>query len=249
MSKAQKEAAKLGEVGEEQVTDPATVEQLRKAGRELAALPKQECAASDSADSLRSGAKKYRQSQEAMDKQAGLLSRAADALARSRDAKALADAKQGLRGKQDEGSKLLADSEGKVADNASRESLQQAIADAGKVDSAQPGDYVKVQANLQGAIDAVNANVQAKADADAQAAAAAAAQAAQVAQVPVQRGQSYQPAYQPAQPAPQASQPAPQAPAPAAGGSGDKHYRIGTEHQQGTGGCAIGMFGNPTGNC
>ena len=108
------------------------------------------------------------------------VARAAKAVIASRDAKALEDAKAALDGKKEEASRLLADSDGKVADNATRDGLQQAIGQAGQAKGDQAKAYRDAVGALQAAIDRVNASMQAKSQADQQAAAQAAqAQAAQ----------------------------------------------------------------------
>ncbi|MBI0142248.1 hypothetical protein H3V02_03520 [Bifidobacterium sp. W8106] len=108
------------------------------------------------------------------------VARAAKAVTASRDAKALEDARTALDGKKGEASRLLADSDGKVADNATRDGLQQAIDQAGQAEGDKAKAYQDAANALQAAIDRVNASVQTKSQADQQAAAQAAqAQAAQ----------------------------------------------------------------------
>ncbi|MSD91083.1 hypothetical protein [Bifidobacterium asteroides] len=107
------------------------------------------------------------------------VARAAKAVIASRDAKTLDDAKAALNTKKDEASKLLGDSDGKVADNATRDNLQTAINQAGQVKGDEAKAYQDAAGSLQAAIDRVNASVQAKSQADQQAAAQAQAQAAQ----------------------------------------------------------------------
>ena len=111
------------------------------------------------------------------------LSKAAKAVTASRDAKALDDAKAALDGKKGEASKLLADSDGKVADNATRDGLQQAIGQAGQAKGDKAKAYQDAADALQAAIDRVNASMQARSQADQQ----AAAQAAQAAQQQAQK--------------------------------------------------------------
>ena len=111
------------------------------------------------------------------------VARAAKAVTASRDAKALEDARTALDGKKEEASRLLADSDGKVADNATRDGLQQAIDQAGQAEGDKAKAYRNAVGALQAAIDRVNASVQAKSQADQQ----AAAQAAQAAQQQAQK--------------------------------------------------------------
>ena len=74
--------------------------------------------------------------------------------------------------------RLLKDSDGKVADNATRDALSNAIDAAnGLKDGNDPAKIDGARKTLEDAINGVNASVQAKTDADAQAAAAAAAAA------------------------------------------------------------------------
>lgn len=108
------------------------------------------------------------------------LSKAVRAVAESKAAKRLDDAKTNLTAKLDEASRLLADSDGKVADNATRDALSNAIDAAnGLKDGNDPAKIDGARKTVEDAINGVNASVQAKTDADAQAAAAAAAAAAQ----------------------------------------------------------------------
>lgn len=108
------------------------------------------------------------------------VAKAAGAVLASRDAKTLEDARTALNAKKEEASKLLADSDGKVADKATRDGLQQAIDQAGQVKGDAAKAYQDAANALQAAIDQVNASVQAKSQADQQAAEQAAqAQAAQ----------------------------------------------------------------------
>ena len=74
--------------------------------------------------------------------------------------------------------RLLKDSDGKVADNATRDALSNAIDAAnGLKDGNDPAKIDGARKTVEDAINGVNASVQAKTDADAQAAAAAAAAA------------------------------------------------------------------------
>ena len=106
--------------------------------------------------------------------------KAGKAVLASRDAKSLEDAKTALNAKKDEASKLLSDSDGKVADNAVRDSLQQAISQAGSIKDNKTKTYQDAAAALQSAIDQVNTSIQQKNQAapPAQAAAPAARQPA-----------------------------------------------------------------------
>ena len=138
------------------------------------------------------------------------VARAAKAVLASRDAKALEDARTALDGKKGEASRLLADSDGRVADNATRDGLQQAIDQVGQAKGDEAKAYRDAAAALQAAIDQVNASMQAKSQADQQAAAQAqasqqqaqrqgAAQRRQASSSNGRRGsaQSRRPAYRP----------------------------------------------------
>ena len=115
------------------------------------------------------------------------VARAAKAVTASRDAKALEDARTALDGKKEEASRLLADSDGKVADNATRDTLQQAIDQAGQAKGDKAKAYRDAANALQAAIDRVNASMQTKSQADQQAAAQAQAAQQQAQKQPAQR--------------------------------------------------------------
>lgn len=110
-------------------------------------------------------------------------------------AKKLADAKTKLQTTVDTASKLLTDSDGKVADNATRDALKKAIDAAKKLlkegKETDPAKYVTKA--LDDAVNGVNASVEAKRKADEEAAAQAAAEAAAAAAAQAQR--SYTPSY------------------------------------------------------
>ena len=119
------------------------------------------------------------------------LSKAVRAVIESKAAKTLETAKTNLTAKLDEASRLLADSDGKVADNATRDALSNAIDAAnGLKDGNDPAKIDGARKTVEDAINGVNASVQAKTDADAQAAAAA-AQAQAQAQSAYNGGSSY----------------------------------------------------------
>jgi hypothetical protein len=118
---------------------------------------------------------------------------AADAVVASREAKVLADAKGSLSSAVKAAQGTLDSSQGKVADNASREALQKALDAANKVLADEgvkdPKRYRDVQASLAAPVKSVNDSVAAKAAAD-KAAADAAAQAAARAQAQSSSGSS-----------------------------------------------------------
>ena len=171
-------------INADQVKDAKTVVAMARSVKDAEGLKLQtvRCNATMSTGDLNATADKARK----FDGKFAAVDKAAKAVTASRDAKTLEDAKAALNAKKDEASKLLADSDGKVADNATRDGLQQAIDQAGRIKSGKAKAYQDAANALQAAIDQVNASMQAKSQADQQAAAQAAqAQAAQ--QQPAQR--------------------------------------------------------------
>ena len=170
------DAADAAAVKAEQVTDSKTVESL---GKELKAMaPEYEGCVADDAKGLDAATAKLNEQADWYETHEKSLSKAVRAVAESKAAKSLETAKTNLTAKLDEASKLLADSDGKVADNATRDALSNAIDAAnGLKDGNDPAKIDGARKTLEDAINGVNASVQAKTDADAQAAAAAAAAA------------------------------------------------------------------------
>ena len=165
----------------DQVKDAKTVVAMARSVKDAEGIkePTIRCKASMSTGDLNAAAGQARK----IDGRYAAVARAAKAVLASRDAKALDDARTALDGKKGEASRLLADSDGKVADNATRDGLQQAIGQAGQAKGDQAKAYRDAVGALQAAIDRVNASVQAKSQADQQ----AAAQAAQAQKQPAQR--------------------------------------------------------------
>lgn len=170
------DAADAAAVKAEQVKDSKTVESL---GKELkASAPEYEGCVAENAQGLDAATVKLNEQADWYETHEKSLSKAVRAVAESKAAKRLDDAKTNLTAKLDEASKLLADSDGKVADNATRDALSNAIDAAnGLKDGNDPAKIDGARKTLEDAIIGVNASVQAKTDADAQAAAAAAAAA------------------------------------------------------------------------
>lgn len=170
------DAADAAAVKAEQVKDSKTVESL---GKELkASAPEYEGCVAENAQGLDAAAVKLNEQADWYETHEKSLSKAVRAVVESKAAKRLDDAKTNLTAKLDEASKLLADSDGKVADNATRDALSNAIDAAnGLKDGNDPAKIDGARKTLEDAINGVNASVQAKTDADAQAAAAAAAAA------------------------------------------------------------------------
>ena len=184
------DAADAAAVKAEQVEDSKTVESL---GKELKAMaPEYEGCVAENAQGLDAAAVKLNEQADWYETHEKSLSKAVRAVAESKAAKRLDDAKTNLTAKLDEASKLLADSDGKVADNATRDALSNAIDAAnGLKDGNDPAKIDGARKTLEDAINGVNASVQAKTDADAQAAAAAAAAAQVQAQSTYSGGSSY----------------------------------------------------------
>ena len=175
------DAADAAAIKAEQVKDSKTVESL---GKELkASAPEYEGCVAENAQGLDAATVKLGEQADWYKAHEKSLSKAVKAVTESKDSKRLDDAKANLKAKLDEASKLLTDSDGKVADNATRDALSNAIDAANKLKDANDATKIdKAHKTLEDAINGVNASVQAKTDADAQAAAAAAAAAAAQAQ-------------------------------------------------------------------
>ena len=163
-------------ISSDQVKDVKTVIAMARAVKNAGGIKPQpvRCDASMTTQDLETAADKAKNLNGKYDK----LDKAAKAVLTSRDAKDLDDARTALGVKREEASRLLSDSDGKVADNTTREALQKAIilADLAK---GKAKDYRDAAGPLQAAIDQVNASMQAKAQADQQAAEEAAQAAAQ----------------------------------------------------------------------
>lgn len=170
------DAADAAAVKAEQVKDSKTVESL---GKELkASAPEYEGCVAENAQGLDAATVKLGEQADWYKAHEKSLSKAVKAVTESKAAKTLETAKTNLTAKLDEASKLLTDSDGKVQDNATRETLTNAIDAATRLKDANDATKIdKAHKTLEDAINGVNASVQAKTDADAQAAAAAAAAA------------------------------------------------------------------------
>ena len=187
-------------VSSDQVKDAKTVVDMARAVKNAGGIKSQpvKCDVSMTTGELKAAADKA----EDLNGRNGKLDRAAKAVLASRDAKDLDDARAALEAKKEEASRLLGDSDGKVADNATREALQNAIGQAGQTKGDKAQAWRDAVGPLQSAIDQVNASMQAKTQADQQAAEQA-AQAAQQAAQPVQQqaapsyGGGYAPSYRP----------------------------------------------------
>ena len=172
------DAADAAAVRAEQVEDAKTVESL---GKELKAMaPEYEGCVAEDAQGLDAATVKLNEQADWYGTREKSLSKAVRAVIESKAAKRLETAKTNLTAKLDEASRLLADSDGKVADNATRDALSNAIDAAnGLKDGNDPAKIDGARKTVEDAINGVNASVRAKTDADAQAAAAAARAQAQ----------------------------------------------------------------------
>ena len=143
----------------DQVKDASTVVAMARSVKDAEGIkePTVRCKASMSTGDLNEAADQARK----IDGRYAAVARAAKAVLASRDAKALDDARTALDGKKGEASRLLADSDGKVADNATRDGLQQAIDQAGQAKGDQANACRDAVGALQAAIDRVNASMQA----------------------------------------------------------------------------------------
>jgi len=184
------DAADAAAVKAEQVKDSKTVESL---GKELKAMaPEYEGCVAENAQGLDAAAVKLNEQADWYETHEKSLSKAVRAVVESKAAKTLETAKTNLTAKLDEAAKLLTDSDGKVQDNTTRETLTNAIDAATRLKDANDATKIdKARKTLEDAINGVNASVQAKTDADAQAAAAAAAAAQVQAQSTYSGGSSY----------------------------------------------------------
>ena len=184
------DAADAAAVRAEQVEDSKTVESL---GKELKAMaPEYEGCVAEDAKGLDAATVKLGEQADWYKTHEKSLSKAVRAVTESKAAKTLETAKTNLTAKLDEASRLLADSDGKVADNATRDALSNAIDAAnGLKDGNDPAKIDGARKTVEDAINGVNASVRAKTDADAQAAAAAAARARAQAQSAYNGGSSY----------------------------------------------------------
>ncbi|MEK0305978.1 hypothetical protein [Bifidobacterium favimelis] len=152
-------------VTEAQVKTAGTVKSLHEAVKDpdVASVS---CRSGMTTQELRDSAEQARKNEALYLAGSKRVESAAAAVTASRDAKTLDEAKKALSSRKDEASKLLADSDGKVADPATRDALGEEIGKAGRLSSGKPADYRKESDALGRAMDAVKASMQAKADAD-----------------------------------------------------------------------------------
>ena len=155
-------------ISSDQVKDVKTVIAMARAVKNAGGIRPQpvRCDASMTTEDLKTATDKAKKLNSKYDK----LDKAAKAVLASSDAKDLDDARAALEAKKDEASRLLGDSDGKVADNTTRETLQNAIGQAEQTTGDKVQAWRDAVGPLQAAIDQVNASMQAKAQADQQAA-------------------------------------------------------------------------------
>ena len=161
------DAADAAAVKAEQVKDSKTIESL---GKELTAMaPEYEGCVAENAQGLDAATVKLNEQADWYETHEKSLSKAVRAVAESKAAKRLDDAKTNLTAKLDEASKLLADSDGKVADNATRDALSNAIDAAnGLKDGNDPAKIDGARTTLEDAQAAAAAAAAAQAQAQAQ---------------------------------------------------------------------------------
>lgn len=192
------DAADASAITAKQVKDSKTVDALAKALKEE--TPEYEGCVADDAKGLNDAASKLGQQESWFKTHTESLKKVVTAVTDSKTAKDLDTAKADLKGTLDSASKTLADSDGNVADNATRDGLKKTIDAAQKVydkkDVTDPKAYSDEKGKLEKAVKVVNDSIQAKQAADEKAAQeAAAAQAAAEAQAQAQAAQQQAQSY------------------------------------------------------
>ena len=192
------DAADASAITAKQVKDSKTVDALAKALKEKS--PEYEGCVADDTKGLNDAAGKLSQQESWYKTHAKSLTKMVTAVTDSKTAKDLDTAKADLKGTLDSAGKTLADSDGKVADNATRDSLKKTIDAAQKVydkkDVTDPKAYSDEKGKLEKAVKVMNDSIQAKQAADEKAAQeAAAAQAAAEAQAQAQAAQQQAQSY------------------------------------------------------
>ena len=161
--------------------DPKTHASLEQTALKKADRTTVSCAASQSTTELNRNKDRLDKAASVNKRLARLNKVAAARVEASAKAKTLSDEKQALDASISAAAALLGDSDGKVADNAVRESLGKALDDArqvsGKKDITAPKTYTDAKQALDGAINAVNDSIGQKQAADEAARQAAAAEA------------------------------------------------------------------------
>lgn len=183
LTKSHAQAAKLADMQAGQLTNPSTLTTLKQAQAKSAKPLTAACSTTLTTTQLNDLTQQIANTTKTMKADAASINAAARAVVVSRDAKVLADAKASLAQAIKDAQGTLDSSNGKVADNKTRETLQKALDAANKVlaDSSVKDQkrYQDAKATLAAPVKSVNDSVAAKAAADKAAADAAAAQAAQ----------------------------------------------------------------------
>lgn len=195
------------------VADPKTIDELNAAMKNAeTAIPPVSCrASSQSRQTLESETARAEGASRHLTEASARVEKAVKAVKASRKEKRVTDAQTGLKDRHATAGRLYTDSDGKVADNATRDALQQAVDRAGRLlKSKDTARIEEATAALQAASDAVRASMDAKNRQDAEAAASQAAQeapapdagvpAAPAPQTPVRPQPQRQPAPQPQSP-------------------------------------------------
>ncbi|WP_369343247.1 hypothetical protein [Bifidobacterium fermentum] len=183
LTKSHTQAAKLTTIQAGQLTDPSTLTTLKQAQARHTKPLTAVCSTTLTTTQLNDLTQQITHTTKTIKADAASINTAARAVVVSRDAKTLTDAKASLLKAVKAAQGTLDSSNGKVADNKTREALQKVLDAANKVlaDTSvkDPKRYQDVQSTLAAPVKAVNDSVAAKAASDKAAADAAAAQAAQ----------------------------------------------------------------------
>ncbi|MDN6485504.1 MAG: hypothetical protein L0K08_05470 [Bifidobacterium mongoliense] len=183
LSKSHAQAAELADMQAGQLTNPSTLTTLKQAQARHTKPLTAVCSTTLTTTHLNDLTQQITHATKTMKADAASINAAARAVVVSRDAKVLADAKASLAQAIKDAQGTLDSSNGKVADDKTREALQKALDAANKVlaDSSVKDQkrYQGAKASLAAPVKSVNDSVAAKTAADKAAADAAAAQAAQ----------------------------------------------------------------------
>lgn len=160
----------LAAIPAQNTADPKIHASLEQAARKKANRTTVSCTASQGTAELNRNKDRLNKATSANKQLARLNMEGAAKVEASAQAKTLSDEKQSLDASISAASALLGDSEGKVADNAVRESLNKALDDARQVSSKKditdPKTYTDAKQALDGAVNAVNDSIGQKQAAD-----------------------------------------------------------------------------------
>ena len=183
LTKSHAQAAEPADMQAGQLTDPSTLTTLKQAQAKNAKPLTAACSTTLTTTQLNDLTQQITHATKTMKADAASINTAARAVEVSRDAKVLADAKASLAQAIKDAQGTLDSSNGKVADDKTREALQKVVDAANKVlaDTSVKDvqRYQDAKATLAAPVKSVNDSVAAKTAADKAAADAAAAQAAQ----------------------------------------------------------------------